>query len=130
MYGHHLEIKFCFAVWLPGWTVFASSALRADGSENYGAGGVAIALCPAIVAGVMLPIDHKILVDGRCNSVTIKFSKPSNSFHSVCIISVHKYNLPSSQVSRVGAFLTGRSAFDRLKHTHFFIACRRFQFSG
>ena len=85
VHGHHLEIKSCFAVWLPGWTVFASSALRADGSDNCGAGGVAIALCPAIVAGAMLPIDHKILVAGRCNSVTISFPKPSNLLHSICI---------------------------------------------
>ena len=120
VHGHYLEIKSCFAVWLPGWTVFASSALRADGSNNYGAGGVAIALCPAVVAGAMLPIDHKIHVACRCNNVTINFSKPSNLLHSICIINLHNYNSSSSRVSRVGAFLTGRSTIDRLNPTQKF----------
>ena len=50
VHGHRQEIVSCFAVWLPGWTVFASSALRADGTQSYGAGGVAIALCLAFAA--------------------------------------------------------------------------------
>ena len=109
VHGHHLEIKSCFSVWLPGWTVFASSALRVDGSDNYGAGGVAIALCPALAVGAIQPIDHKIHVAGRCNSVTVSIPKPSNLMHSICIINLHNYNFSTSQVSRVGAFLTGRS---------------------
>ena len=114
MHGHHLEIESCFAVWLPGWTVFTSLAIRADGSESFGAGGVAIALCPAVAAGAMSPIEHKVHVDGRCNSVTTSLSKPSNLFDFVCIINLHNYNFSSSQVRRIGAVLTKRSALDRL----------------
>ena len=73
VHGQNQGIVSCFAVWLPGWTVFASSALRGDGSQSFGAGGVAIALCPAMAAGAMSLIDHNIHVDGFCNSVTINF---------------------------------------------------------
>ena len=80
VHGHHLEIKSCFAVWLPGWTVFASSALRADGSNNYGAGGVAIALCPVIVAGAMLPMIKSMLL------VAVIVSPPVFPSHQTCCI--------------------------------------------
>ena len=95
VHGHAQEIENILSLWLPGWRIFSSSALRADGTQTYGAGCVAIAFCPAVAAGA-LSFDHRSLVDGRCNSVTVQFSTDS-----ICSINSHNYKFSSSQVRRL-----------------------------
>ena len=116
VHGHSQEIISILSLWLPGWKIFSSSALRADGTHNFGAGGVAIALCPAIAAGAMA-IDHHILIDGRCNSVSIKYSTGR-----ICLTNLHNYNFTPGQVRRVGSFMAKLAAEDRANPTaNFFV---------
>ena len=95
VYGHSQEIENCLSLWLPGWKFFASSAHCADGSHNFGAGGVVIALCPAVAAGAVSIIPN-IIVKGRCNSVSINFAAGR-----ICIINIHNYNLLKTQIHKV-----------------------------
>ena len=114
VHGHSQEIEKCLSLWLPGWKIFASSAHCADGSHNFGAGGVVIALCPAVAAGAVSIIPN-ILVKGRCNSVSINFAGGR-----ICIINIHNYNLLKTQIQKIGAFLARIAAVDRTNPTENF----------
>ena len=101
VHGHRSEILSQLRLWLPGWICYASSFYRSDGTENYGAGGVFIAVSPAVAARAISFTPH-ILVPGRCMGLSINF--PGMVFD---LVNIHNYGLTKNQVLQVGLHRSG-----------------------
>ena len=111
VHGHRSEILSQLRLWLPGWKCFASSFFRSDGSENYGAGGVFIAVSPVVATRAISYTPH-ILVPGRCMGLSIKF--PGMVFD---LVNIHNYGLTKNQVLQVGLHLDALQSRDRAHPT-------------
>ena len=55
--------------WLPGWKILVSCSIRADGTFNGGAGGVAMAICPKLKD--LSICNTQYIVPGRCMASSI-----------------------------------------------------------
>jgi len=107
VHGHRKEVLFQFRQWLPDWKFWASTVQRNDGSSNFGAGGVLIAVGPGI-ARQAIAYSPQYLVQGRCLALAIKFPHSL----SLNVVALHNFDLTLPQVNAVGRFLERASAED------------------
>ena len=107
VHGHRAEILSQFSLWLPRWTLYPSSTFRADGSENFGAGGVLIAVAPAVAARAT-DYSHFPIVPGRCQALSI-FTRDMQ-FN---IVNFHNFGLSAAQVHAVGRHCDSLLEYDR-----------------
>ena len=114
VHGHRAEILSQFSLWLPRWTFFPSSCFRPDGSENYGAGGVRIAVAPDIAARAT-HFSHSNLVPGRCQALSI-----TTRDMQLDIVNFHNFGLSPAQIRIVGRHCEDSLVRDRANPTNCF----------
>jgi len=99
VHGLEAEIIHQFQVWLPGWKIFCSVSISADGTQSPGAGGVVTAICPKLKG--MANLMDTVLVPGRCLVTSILLGSKV-----LTVLNLHNYGFKVPQVQRIGNFMS------------------------